>query len=126
MLVDVVCPDGVAEGDLISILHPETSESYDVAIPPGVGPGVSFQVELPDVQQQVAIALPPEPPERRLPSGAPVTTHAQLCEYLLAKHPNARRVKLPFEGQNTVVYVASYADGAADEAAAEGCVECEE
>ena len=71
MLVDVVCPDGVAEGDLISILHPETSESYDVAIPPGVGPGVSFQVELPDVQQQVAIALPPEPPERRLPSVGP-------------------------------------------------------
>jgi hypothetical protein len=71
MLVDVACPDGVAEGDLISIQHPETTQSYDVAIPPGVGPGVSFQVELPEVQQQVAIALPPEPPERRLPSVGP-------------------------------------------------------
>ena len=71
MLVDVVCPEGVAEGDLISIQHPETTESYDVAIPPGVGPGVSFQVELPEQQQQVAIAMPPEPPERRLPSAGP-------------------------------------------------------
>ena len=68
MLVDVVCPDGAAEGDLISIQHPETTESYDVAVPPGVSPGVSFQVELPDVQQQVAIPLPPE---RRLPSAGP-------------------------------------------------------
>ena len=66
MLVDVVCPEGVAEGDLISIQHPETTQCYDVAIPAGVGPGVSFQVELPDLQQQVAIALPPEPLERRL------------------------------------------------------------
>ena len=71
MLVDVVCPEGVAEGDLISIQHPETTQCYDVAIPAGVGPGVSFQVELPDVQQQVAIALPPEPLERRLPSIGP-------------------------------------------------------
>ena len=69
MLVDVVCPDGVGEGDLISIQHPEAPESsYDVAIPTGVGPGVTFQVELPEVQEQVAIPLPPEPPERRMPS----------------------------------------------------------
>ena len=71
MLVDVICPEGVAEGDLISIQHPETTQCYDVAIPAGVGPGVSFQVELPDLQQQVAIALPPEPLERRLPSIGP-------------------------------------------------------
>ena len=49
MLVDVICPEGVAEGDLISIQHPETTQCYDVAIPAGVGPGVSFQVELPDL-----------------------------------------------------------------------------
>ena len=71
MLVDVICPEGVAEGDLISIQHPETTQCYDVAIPAGVGPGVSFQVELPDLRQQVAIALPPEPLERRLPSIGP-------------------------------------------------------
>ena len=79
MLVDVVCPDGVGEGDLISITHPDAPElSYDVAVPAEVRPGVTFQVELPDMQQQqqqqqhqVAIPLPPEPPERRLPSVGP-------------------------------------------------------
>ena len=76
MLVDVICPEGVAEGDLISIQHPETTQCYDVAIPAGVGPGVSFQVELPDLQQQVAIALPPEPLERRLPSIGPAVAES--------------------------------------------------
>ena len=45
---------------------------------------------------------------RRLRGGAFVTTHAQLCEYLLAKHPNARVADLPFAGKSRVVYVDRY------------------
>ena len=73
-------------------------------------------------------------PFRMLPSGAPVRTHAQLCEYLAHKHPNAQTARLPFAGQNTVVYLSSYqelqqgAAGGGLEGGAGGlrCEPCEE
>jgi hypothetical protein len=44
-------------------------------------------------------------PARRLRSGAPVTTHAQLCTYLREKAPGRIGIRtLPFAGKNTVVY----------------------
>ena len=42
--------------------------------------------------------------ERRL-EGQPVITHAQLVEFLVNKAPAARVARLPFEGQNTCVYL---------------------
>ena len=41
---------------------------------------------------------------------APVRTHEDLCRYLLAKHPAARRETLPFAGKNTVIYVTHYGE----------------
>lgn len=42
--LDVVCPEGVAEGELISIQH--EGQNFEVSVPPGVEPGGSFQVDL--------------------------------------------------------------------------------
>jgi hypothetical protein len=43
-------------------------------------------------------------PHRRLvSSGAAVTTHSQLCEYLLEKHPSARLTRLAIDGSSDVV-----------------------
>ena len=41
--LEVVCPDGVVEGDVISVQTPD-GESLEVVIPPGVAPGAVFQI----------------------------------------------------------------------------------
>ena len=50
-LVEVVCPEGVGEGDMIQVEH--CGQSFDVPLPAGVAAGCAFQVELPEL---------PEPP----------------------------------------------------------------
>ena len=54
--VDVVCPAGVGEGDLISVEH--AGEAFDVAVPPGVSEGDAFTVELPEAPRMSAVAPP--------------------------------------------------------------------
>ena len=49
LLLDVTCPEGVAEGDIIAVEHEGTS--FEVPLPPGVEPGAVFQVTLPDESQ---------------------------------------------------------------------------
>lgn len=44
-------------------------------------------------------------PNRRLHSGATVSTYQDLVEWLSELHPNTRRETLDFEGRNTVVYM---------------------
>ena len=51
-------------------------------------------------------------PSRRRPDGRPVTTHADLCEYLRRKHPNITLGTLPFAGKNVVVFCRDYVDAA--------------
>uniref|UniRef100_A0A0G4HX71 Methyltransferase domain-containing protein n=1 Tax=Chromera velia CCMP2878 TaxID=1169474 RepID=A0A0G4HX71_9ALVE len=46
-------------------------------------------------------------PHRRLEE-KPVSTHAQLCLYLMTKHPAIQACRLPFRGQNTVVYCTNF------------------
>ena len=58
-------------------------------------------------------------PHRRLRGGAPVTTHAALCEYVASRHPAAKVETLPMGGKNIVVYVDSYDDDGG------ACLECE-
>ncbi|OQR96761.1 hypothetical protein ACHHYP_13619 [Achlya hypogyna] len=43
-------------------------------------------------------------PDRRTPSGDPVTTYDSLVEYLMAKHPQVQSHFLPFDGRNRVLY----------------------
>ena len=47
-LVEVVCPEGVGEGDIIQVEH--CGQSFDVPLPAGVAEGCAFQVELPEVE----------------------------------------------------------------------------
>ena len=44
LLIDVVCPDGVAEGAMLSVSFDGTN--YEVAVPSGVAPGDNFEVEI--------------------------------------------------------------------------------
>lgn len=69
VLVDVTCPPGVSEGDLLSIARPSDGASFEVPLPGGVLEGDLFQVELPDeapieedkeVLQQVSQGLSPD------------------------------------------------------------------
>ena len=46
-LVEVVCPEGVGEGDMIQVEH--CGQSFDVPLPAGVAAGCAFQVELPEL-----------------------------------------------------------------------------
>ena len=48
-LIDVVVPDGVAEGEALSVLFERTS--YEVTVPSGLAPGGTFQVEIASVQE---------------------------------------------------------------------------
>ena len=48
MLVDVACPFGVREGEIIQVEH--CGQSFDVPLPAGVSEGGVFQVELPEVE----------------------------------------------------------------------------
>jgi hypothetical protein len=43
-------------------------------------------------------------PHRKTPSGRPVRTSEQFCEYLAAKDERIQIVTLPFPGRNTVLY----------------------
>jgi len=47
-LVQVICPEGVGEGDIIQVEH--CGQSFDVPLPAGVAEGCAFQVELPEVE----------------------------------------------------------------------------
>lgn len=42
MILDVVCPPGVSEGDFITV------HGYEVPLPPGIVEGDTFQVDIPD------------------------------------------------------------------------------
>ena len=55
LLVEVVCPEGVGEGDVIQVQH--GGRSFDVTVPTSITEGRAFEVELPAVEQHVA-----EPP----------------------------------------------------------------
>ncbi len=63
-------------------------------------------------------------PHRAAADGSQVRTHAQLVEYLAAKHANARVATLPFPGKNTVVYVESY-EASPDSPRCEPCEDSE-
>tara|TARA_B110001452_G_scaffold10986_1_gene9141 strand:- start:271 stop:900 length:630 start_codon:yes stop_codon:yes gene_type:complete len=52
MLLDVVCPEGVPGGGLISVQHPSTAASFEVAVPANVAPGETFQVEIPEEAEE--------------------------------------------------------------------------
>lgn len=48
VLVEVTCPPGVAEGELLSVTRPSDGASFETALPGGVSEGDLFQVEIPD------------------------------------------------------------------------------
>ena len=58
--IDVVCPPGVGEGELISITFEEVS--FNVEVPAGISANDTFAVELPEEHGSV------EPPVRQPPS----------------------------------------------------------
>lgn len=45
MLLDVECPEGVGEGELITVQAAD-GLSFEVAVPPGIFPGDTFAVEI--------------------------------------------------------------------------------
>lgn len=53
-------------------------------------------------------------PDRAV-GGINVTTNSLLCLWLMAKHPAVRATRLPFGGQNLVLYVKSYDDDGPDQ-----------
>ena len=55
-LMEVTCPPGVQEGDVIAVEADGTF--FDVALPPGVGEGSVFQIELPDSAETSEQPLP--------------------------------------------------------------------
>lgn len=57
-LLDVVCPEGTGEGQLINVEH--GGQSFDVTVPPGLSVGDTFQVEL--ALAELALAEPEEEP----------------------------------------------------------------
>ena len=69
-LVEVVCPEGVGEGDIIQVEH--CGQSFDVPLPAGVAEGCAFQVELPEVE------LPEPPPDM---SGLSMDAPADPAEF---------------------------------------------
>ena len=64
--VDVTCPEGVSEGELLHVEY--EGVSFDVHVPPGVQSGTTFAVEL-----ETAATQPESEPESR--SQAPPTAH---------------------------------------------------
>ena len=52
-LVEVVCPEGVGEGDMIQVEH--CGQSFDVPLPAGVAAGCAFQVELPELPETLKV-----------------------------------------------------------------------
>ena len=84
-------------------LHPDqaTDAAVDFALAHGkpfaVVPCCTYARDFPHRRR------PPGP--GRPKGGGPVTTHAHLVEYLLAKAPGVIKCEtLPFEGKNVVVY----------------------
>ena len=47
IVVEVVCPDECAEGDVISVNRPGDHARFEAVVPPGVESGAIFEVELP-------------------------------------------------------------------------------
>ena len=55
-LLDVVCPEGAGEGQLVTVAH--GGQSFDVTVPPGLSAGDEFKVEV-----EVVDAEPEADPE---------------------------------------------------------------
>lgn len=51
MQLDIVCPEGVPEGGLISVQHPSTTVRFEVSRPADVAPGETFQVVIPGAEE---------------------------------------------------------------------------
>ena len=70
--VDVTCPEGVSEGELLHVEY--EGVSFDVHVPPGVQSGSTFAVEL-----ETAATQPESEPESRA-QALPTTHHHHHAE----------------------------------------------
>jgi hypothetical protein len=62
MLLNVICPNGVREGQPITITHPVSKQQLQVMVPAGIVPGMQFQVQLPDTASPpIAVGVPAGP-----------------------------------------------------------------
>ena len=89
------CVCSSQEATLIVGMHPD--QAVDAIVDAALHLGVPFFVVPCCVYAQ-------DFPHRRGPGGGPVTTHAELLDYLQAKAPDIRRAHLPFAGQNVCLY----------------------
>ena len=71
--VDVVCPEGVGEGEAISVAFGEAN--FNVNVPPGIFAGMSFAVELPEEYGSI------EPPTLPVLGGVVARLDAQGVAY---------------------------------------------
>ena len=61
-MLDVVCPAGIGEGEILQVEH--EGQAFDVPVPPGVHEGDTFQVEVPEVSlADLSLQGPSEPVE---------------------------------------------------------------
>eukprot|EP00241_Pyramimonas_parkeae_P004777 CAMPEP_0114261876 /NCGR_PEP_ID=MMETSP0058-20121206/21420_1 /TAXON_ID=36894 /ORGANISM="Pyramimonas parkeae, CCMP726" /LENGTH=354 /DNA_ID=CAMNT_0001377539 /DNA_START=162 /DNA_END=1223 /DNA_ORIENTATION=+ len=84
----------VREATLVLGIHPD--QAVDAIVDAAVHLDVPFFVA-------PCCVYAPEFPNRRF-NGEPVTTYAELLDYLQAKSPDIQRVVLPFEGKNVCLY----------------------
>ena len=50
MLLDVTCPPGVRQGEILTVQRPGDGAEFELALPAGVSPGQTFEVEVPEGQ----------------------------------------------------------------------------
>lgn len=50
MLLDVICPPGVRQGEILTVQRPGDGAEFELALPAGVSPGQTFEVEVPEGQ----------------------------------------------------------------------------
>lgn len=86
-IVDMVCPDGVLEGQLIAVQSTDGA-TFEVVVPPGVAPGSTFQVVIPSdsgAAQDNPAQLSAQAVEERLkrldPGDAEVLKSTLCCLY---------------------------------------------
>ena len=96
MLLDVECPSGVVEGELITVQAAD-GLSFEVALPPGVSPGDTFQVEIevPADGTGDSIACPPLKTAAASQRERALSLHVQRCSFIAggaAQQPNAESV----------------------------------
>ena len=84
--LEVTCPEGVVEGDLLAVERPSDGASFEVPLPAGVESGGAFLVELPEE------APPAEPSGAAVPAPSGLAARRvalRLCRIALLR-------RLPF------------------------------